>query len=130
MSNGNLSKQPKLSSRAPTLNTAQTLERLEVLDEWSEQPAKTAADAISHEQVSSPQPAKENKPKKREIGESYPWEEEVNSVVALHIKLPANLFAKLKFLGETTYGSNMTKIIIEALEPKVNKMLKERGIKT
>lgn len=132
MSNGNLSKQPKLSSRPPALNTTQTLERLEVLDEWSEQPAKIAADAISHEQVSSPQPVKENKPKKREIGERYPWDDitDINTKQPLYMRVPLSLYLKLKWLGDTTYGTDMTTITIEAVEAKVNKMLKERGIKT
>ncbi len=129
MSNGNLNKQPKLSSKAPTLNVPETLERLNALEEWSEQPARVAADAIKHEQVVRPKSVKENAPKVK-VGEgTYPWEDGVNGVVSVNFKLPANLFAKLKYIAETTYGSNMTKIVIEALEPKVDKMLKERGIK-
>lgn len=126
---------PKLSSRPPVINTAETLSRLERLDEWSQEPSKKAAEAIgAAKPVQEGQPAvevTENAPKtlKTQKSETYPWDDvdpKANSMTTM--RLNTTLYLKLKYLGETTFGSNMKKIMEEALESKIKKMLKERGI--
>lgn len=137
MSNGTASaKQPKLRpppklTLEPTASTEKTLERLEALKDWTEEPAKRAAAALGEEDRAEPQPEPENAPEPREKAKTqYPWQQPgLEGTHLSNFKLDLRLFLKLKYLGETTYGSNMTKILTEALEPKVNKMLKERGIK-
>jgi hypothetical protein len=138
MSSGTASaKQPKLRpppkltpAPAPT-TTAETLDRLGKLDEWTEEPARRAAAALEGKGEETPQPAAENAPEAQETAKpEYPWQQPgMEGTHLANFKLERRLFLKLKYLGETTYGSNMTKILSEALEPKVNKMLKERGIK-
>lgn len=125
MSSGN-AKQPKLrSSPPPALNTTQSLARLETLKDWTEEPAKKAAAAISKEGQGDGQG---NKEKIDPRVPQYPWQAGQTGSTLASFKIPTQLFLKLKFLGDTTYGSNMTKILLEALEPKVEQMLKERGI--
>ena len=60
----------------------------------------------------------------------YPWEGiDEDSVTQFNIRVPRALFMRLKFLGETTFGSSMTEIGIRALQAEADKMLTERGIK-
>lgn len=67
--------------------------------------------------------------KKGRAGE-FPWQTvPEGSERQLNVKVPADLHFKLKWLGDTTYGTNMTQIIIDALQDVAKKMLRERGIK-
>jgi len=41
------------------------------------------------------------------------------------IRLPREIYQKLKYLGETTYGESMNDIAMAAIEREVNRRLKE-----
>lgn len=43
------------------------------------------------------------------------------------MRLPLELYEKLKFLGETTYGESMNAIVIGAIQREVARRMKERG---
>lgn len=138
---------PKLRLRPnpPRTSSGENLARLEMLEEWTEEPARLAAQALAWEgaAVESAEPKEaqtpdsEAKPIKKPARaaaepakENYPWsacrDEEVRQV---NLRLPARLALQLKFLGETTYGSSMNKIATESIQATVKKMLSERGIK-
>lgn len=138
----------KLRSQPPSRQSGQdALKRLDALKEWTEEPARSSAEAIGAqpEEVkpelepvsvvnSTPKPAQTpSKASKRSGVGDYPWQDAsvVSSglVKSMNFNIPMELYLKLKWLGDTTYNSNMTKIIIEALEEKTHKLLKERGIK-
>lgn len=184
-----MSTKPKLSS-APPAKRAQTddaLARLEKLNDWSEEPSRAVAAALSAESAThgshdpqpgvpeapsapSPEPVAEvtalaaqvvpggvadvqaapeaaqvpasaavveavpAKPKAAAVQAKkalMPWEDEAQmgggAVKLCNFKLPMALYLKLKWLGDTTYDSNMTKIVLGAVEREIEKLLKERG---
>lgn len=155
MSNG----QPRLRTLPPkSASQAEALKRLDALDEWSEQPAKDVAAAIVASQpaqassasstaqptqasqaTQTAEPVKASKPAKKvqPAQPQYPWSTAGEGAQAggrpatrqFNIKVPEDIYLRLKWLGETTYGTNMTQIAIEALAERVASMLKERGIK-
>ena len=123
---------PTLSARPPVpmaRSAAVDLENLEKVAGITEAPAKLAAQMLEGAgegapPVQSPEPAAKVKPVKGGL----PWEEVDDGVVSFNFKLPSKLGAKLKYLGETTYQESMTSIVIDALGPRLDKMLKERGL--
>ncbi|MBY0455655.1 MAG: hypothetical protein K2Q11_12350 [Burkholderiaceae bacterium] len=86
-------------------------DKLAVLEEWTEAPQRTTLDdsAIARQPI--------------EIG-AVPS----TATKAMTFRLPLDLCQKLKFFGETTYGKNMTDIVIESLRDKLIKMEQERTI--
>ena len=136
----NEQKRPALSSRRPGVDTKSALDKLSALDGWSEQPAVTASNALEDVKIQKTpnDPPKAEKPVralKKEVEEGVkaaklPWDDASDRLTINFMLRPSEtLHAKLKYLGETTYGSSMHKIAIEAVEHAVEKMLKERGIK-
>ncbi len=118
---------------AKPLNRTSDAERLEKLDEWTEAPAKEVAASIAKPAEST---AVAPKPEKKGKDTGYPWESVpatgasfLAAQKSVNFKIPMDLYLKLKWLGETTYLSDMTKIVTEALQEKTGKLLKERGIK-
>jgi hypothetical protein len=113
------------------------LARLETLESWTEEPTRNAAaiiaDAVQDAAQKAPQqPAsKQAEQKKR-----YPWQDgnsafkDASMVLKpMNIRAPIELHQKLKWLSDNRIdGKNLTRIIIEALEEKVEKMMKERGV--
>jgi hypothetical protein len=154
MSNGT---QPRLRTQPPKSGSqADALKRLEQLDGWTEEPAKAAADAIGATQAihassairpsnaaedaqlaQAVEPAKPvqavKAAKKTQPVQQYPWataEQGWRPVMRqFNIRVTEDVYLRLKWLGETTYGSNMTQIAIEAITDRVTAMLKERGVK-
>ena len=109
---------------------------LEKVAEITEVPSRAAAHVLaeSANHVAAPaevEPAQAPKAKSAGKGRApMPWDELANSTLTqqTNFKLPVALLAKLKFLGETTYGESQTSIVRKSLEQTLEKMLKERGI--
>lgn len=116
--------QNKIRSMPPMRNPAEVLAGLDKVREWTEQPAKDAASAIS--------PAVEAIPieSSKASAARFPWDEPASStleaVKLVNFKIPMRLYLKLKFLGDTTYDSSMTKIVVATLEKETERLLKER----
>lgn len=124
--------------------------RLEKLDMWTEEPAKDVAKALS-DPPAAEKPATEGEPSptpattpvaapaprktpgkggKSGSNGAKPWlmgeELAPGAAKAFQVRLPAELFLQLKWLGETTYGSSMNSICIEAIRHEVHKLVRER----
>jgi hypothetical protein len=117
--------QNKIRSMPPIRNPAEALAGLDKVQEWTEQPAKDAASAISPKvQPIAPTEAP-NAP-----GARFPWDEAFISapeaVKLVNFKIPMKLYLKLKYLGDTTYDSSMTKIVVSTLEKETDRLLKAR----
>ena len=132
MSNG---RQPKLTTLAPSKLTpiSDVMQRLETLNDWSEQPAKDAA-AVLAAPATPTSPQREatatNAPAAPQTASEAPWQVVRNPSVGTHLanfRIPIELYKKLKWFGATTFGSNMTSIVIEALEIHLNKLDKDRS---
>lgn len=144
MSNG-----PKLRTQPPKAPQVDPLARLQALESWSEEPAKAQASALAKpegegaaipaaqpSEASTPstandaaEPSKDSKQSK-DSKPSYPWDGvDDGQSHQFNIKIPKALYLRLKWLGDTTYGTSMTQIAIQGLEARAAKMLKERGIK-
>jgi hypothetical protein len=115
----------KIRARPPApRNAAQALADLEKVKDWTEQPAKTAASAISA-QVQAVAPAAAQKPP----APAFPWEAPGagDAVKLVNFKIPLALYLKLKYLGDTTFGASMTSIVTGAMEKEVDRLLSERA---
>lgn len=127
MSNG---RQPKLTTLAPSklAPLSEVMERLETLNDWSEQPAKDAAAVLAAPPQLEETPT--NPPTALKTALEAPWQVVKNPSVGTHLanfRIPIELYKKLKWFGATTFGSNMTSIVIEALEIHLNKLDKDRS---
>lgn len=127
MSNG---RQPKLTTLAPSklAPLSEVMERLETLNDWSEQPAKDAAAVLAAPPQLEETPT--NPPTALKTASEAPWQVVKNPSVGTHLanfRIPIELYKKLKWFGATTFGSNMTSIVIEALEIHLNKLDKDRS---
>ena len=107
-------------------NSEQVLDDLAKLQEWTEQPVKDAVSAITPAVQLTANPAEAFKPP----AARFPWEESSISapeaVKLVNFKIPMRLYLKLKYLGDTTYDSSMTKIVVSTLEKETDRLLKER----
>lgn len=85
--------------------------------------AVEAAAAVPEVVSEAPKPEKKVKVK----GE-FPWEGEnaPTGVVAVTFRLPARLASQLRYLGGSIYGSTINSIAVEAIDHRVDKLLKER----
>jgi hypothetical protein len=104
------------------------MERLETLNDWSEQPAKDAAAVLAAPPQLEETPT--NPPTALKTASEAPWQVVKNPSVGTHLanfRIPIELYKKLKWFGATTFGSNMTSIVIEALEIHLNKLDKDRS---
>lgn len=118
------------------------LDRLRKLDEWTEEPVKDALDALT---PPKPAEAPQSAQTTTGVGEgastqvatvgdhpTTPWAVVIDrtrsATKPLNFKIPEELYLRLKWLSETTYGETMTSIIISALEEKTAEMLKSRGV--
>lgn len=141
---------PTLKTRPPktapqAIPPDETAARLQALDTWTEVPAKEAAAEIAVEEGAKPArkarppaPAAEKRrrapPKPPVAPAASPWlvvtqEDSAPPAIKLaNFKLPAPLYAKMRWLAQTTYGYTMTRLVIEALEAKMDEMLEQRGI--
>lgn len=118
--------QNKIRAMPPMVRSAaQTLADLEKVQTWTEQPAKDAANAIGPE-TESVAPAVMQKP----VAARFPWEDATSGVAEavklVNFKIPMRLYLKLKFLGDTTYDSSMTKIVVSTLEKETDRLLQAR----
>lgn len=115
--------QPLLKKRpGAAVPTAELLDRLHKADDVTMQPLEQAVKEAATPAPAAAKPAKAKKP-------AMPWDAiDEAAIQPFSARLNTRLFLKLKYLGETTYGTNMTKILHEALAEKVSVMLKERGI--
>ena len=117
--------QNKIRSAPPMRSQAETLAGLNKVQEWTEQPAKDAASAITPaaEVIAPVEPPKA--PEAR-----LQWDEAAISapeaVKLVNFKIPMRLYLKLKYLGDTTYDSSMTKIVVSTLEKETDRLLKAR----
>jgi hypothetical protein len=87
-------------------------------------PAKDAASAIAPKVDAVAAVVIQSPPAAR-----YPWEDAPGSVEAVKLvnfKIPIKLYLKLKYLGDTTYGSSMTQIFVTAMEKETARLLRER----
>lgn len=108
--------------------------RLAALESWTAEPAQSVASKI--EVAPEPTVAKAVKKTAKSSakaavpegeGGAMPWAEATGTHMTTY-RLPSKIYLKLKWLGETTYGSSATKILCDAVEPAIDKMLRERGI--
>ena len=117
--------QNKIRSAPPIRSSAEALAGLDKVREWTEQPAKDAASAITPavEVIAPVEP-----PKAAEA--RFPWDEAATgvpeAVKLVNFKIPMRLYLKLKYLGDTTYDSSMTKIVVSTLEKETDRLLKAR----
>lgn len=127
---------PVISARPPMRSSAAILEDLEKVTAITEAPSRAAAEALGQVEEgaapvaqSEPEASKPAKAKSK-AKPPMPWDELEGAKMTqqMNFKLPVTLVAKLKFLGETTYGENMTSLLKKALEEFTDKMLKERGL--
>ena len=123
----------KLSSRRPgeAMSAEDKLSKLKALEQWTETPTVDAADAIAENTPNTtPKPAKPVKALKKAVGEGdYPWNvvnEEVTTQFV--IRLDKRTHAKLKYLGDTTYGQSMHTLVLKLVHDYVDKAIKERGL--
>lgn len=129
-----------LSSRRPSPDTGVSLSsRLASLENWTEEPTLDAFDALqpiidetdAHISTTTEKPAlaRENT-----VGEGIaevvlPWVGASDEKLVVFMFKPSEaLHLKLKFLGETTYGMTMQKIVVDAVEQRVAALLKARGL--
>jgi hypothetical protein len=115
------------------VRTQHDIDRLEKLDGWTEQPARDQAAALIPQPEPTETAAVTPEPKKKGKDTAKPWEIGVGAAESagkgqksVNFKLPMELYLKLRWLGETTYGMDMTKITIEALTAHTDKMIKAR----
>ena len=104
---------------------AEALAGLDKVQAWTEQPAKDAASAIAPA-VKAMAPVEPTKtPEAR-----FPWDEAAigapEAVKLVNFKIPMRLYLKLKYLGDTTYDSSMTKIVVSTLEKETDRLLQAR----
>lgn len=124
---------PTMSARPPVRSSASMLEDLERVSDITEAPSRAAAQALAEGGAAPPpqEPAAAAPKSKPAKGRApMPWDNLNDPGVTQQIncRLPQSLLAKLKFLGETTYGESQTSIIKKSLEETIAKMLKERGL--
>ena len=135
-----------LKTHPPKAPAGEDLAKLEALDEWTKAPAEAAAAAIEPRQRGArapkgmpgdlmPTPKQKKPAKARKTApaseHARPWmalltEEGAAPIKLMNFKCPIELFAQTRWLAQTTYGYTMTRIIIEALQEKNAKMLKDR----
>lgn len=117
--------QNKIRSAPPTRSAAEALAGLEKVQDWTEQPAKDAASAIA----SSIGVVVTETPLEPPVAR-FPWDDALmgsaESVKLVNFKIPMRLYLKLKYLGDTTYDSSMTKIVVSTLEHEIERLLKDR----
>ena len=117
--------QNKIRSAPPMRSPAEALAGLDKVQEWTEQPAKDAASAITPvaDAMAPVEPPKT--PEAR-----FPWDEAAigapEAIKLVNFKIPMRLYLKLKYLGDTTYDSSMTKIVVSTLEKETDRLLKAR----
>jgi hypothetical protein len=138
---------PALKSREEIREAQQRqqkqLDDLARLDAWTEAPARAQAESVNQpvpggagqgamdEAEITTLPARSRgRPAKHVVAvtdPSAPWRVQME-VVPMHqcsIRLPREVYQKLKYLGETTYGESMNDIAMAAIEREVNRRLKE-----
>lgn len=117
--------------RLPPKLPAEAKVRLDKLEEWSEEPARDAAAVLStaDEPANGEGEGRAVPPKIKGVA-AYPWIEYdgVPVLSSVLLRIPKSLHMKVKFLGETTYGDSMNKIMQRAIEREVKEMLRKRGI--
>lgn len=142
MKSGSQQSKVVMSARPPMRTAQAMLDDLEKVSAITEAPSRAAASAlVEAEEGAKPEPAVSAPvaqaqpavaaPKAKVKGRvPMPWDDlaESKSTQQTNFKLPVALLAKLKFLGETTYGESQTSIVKKALEETVARMLKERGL--
>lgn len=141
MKTGTQPSKPLMTARPPMPARSQedVLRDLEKVEQITESPARQAAQAVAEPTEGAGQGARAEVPEPATVApivvqakakpgkDAMPWElVEDEGNVSFNFKLPRRLAAKLKYVGDTTYGETMTSIVAAALEAKLEKMLKER----
>lgn len=101
-------KQNKISARPPgaqKLSHAQTLERLERAQEWTEQPAKDVATSIGKLEPGQ-QPGPPVKPS-------------AEGIVSITTRFPASLAAQVRFVAGSTFGVTINSFVVDAVREKL-----------
>jgi hypothetical protein len=96
------------------LSEQEALEKLNLLSDWTEEPARNAAASIDDA-----------------TDVVAPWEAvhaQTEMTKSVNFKLPIALYQKLKWLGDTTYNSSMTQIVVEEMTKATDRLLKERTV--
>lgn len=145
---------PKLKRRPPKAPAESTPDeakkRLEAVEDWTEQPAREAAAEIGAAPAQeAPQkaparrgrasvaatPQKPGKARQKAVhaAAQMPWDvmpEDLarEPVRLVNFKCPPDLYRELNFFGGTTWGYNMTRILIEGARLRLDQMRKERGL--
>lgn len=129
-----------LSSRRPVLENSTSLSsRLAALENWTEEPTMVAFDALqtTNDEIDANVPTHAEKPAlalENTVGQGaaeqvLPWANASEEKLSVFMFKPSEaLHLKLKFLGETTYGMTMQKIVVDAVEQRVAALLKARGL--
>lgn len=123
--NTGLKLKPRLSAKPPGASTLNNdLERLERLNTWTEEPARAVADSLTKQD----EPEEEGRAVKP--AGKMPWDGIPDDLHRqFNVRLPYKLALQLKWLGDTTFDSSMSKIVIESLQKTAKKMLADRGVK-
>lgn len=134
---------PKLTLRPKPVSASSddALARLEILKEWTEEPARAAAEALEEEGNTAPAETKTQgavapsrpKPKDELVPtwlQAVEWDSSSDkSQQQLNIKVPAELYTKIKFLCALPGAPKIRDFVVECLERQVKKALAERNIK-
>lgn len=100
----------------------------EVEPQATTEPAAAIADDADDDSLPSAAgqaPAKTVRRRKRAL----PWDDQSNSGLKKRftMEVPIELHNRLEYLSGTTYGSNMTHLVLEALAPILDEKLRDRG---
>lgn len=101
MNNGQL---PKL-----TANPLSARERLAKAQDWTEQPAKEVAQAVT-----APVPAKAAEMPKK------PAEQVEEGVTSMTTRFPTSLAKQIRFAAGSTYGVTVNSFVVDAVREKLN----------
>lgn len=101
------------------------LQRLRMVEEWTEEPARKAAEGLPQAEPAPPQPEAPKAPP----APRYPWEGVSEEAIQSYtIDIPKRLHLKMKWLAETTYDQGLRKRMLQAIERSVDEGMRERGI--
>lgn len=118
--------QPKPSSR-PLNSTKPTIsddEKLKRAEEVNNKPSMDVAKDVGLVNTSPATPDAQPV----EQSNQYPWLNAGKGLQSINFKMPMEMFLKVKWLSDTEYGMNMSKLYNLAIEKEVNERMKARGI--
>ncbi len=125
---------PQLRKSRPQVPPAE-LKRLAELDEWTTLPEQGRAE-LTQAPGGPQEPANEGQGPEAAAGvpelatgPKMPWEDVAPGMTKPYsIILPAEIYLKVKWIGETTYDSSMRQFVLSALRRAIDEEFKERKL--